>query len=102
MAYSTLLYTRLAALISPGEIGFTGPTNSTDKSLVANLLYGVYFWAGVVAVIVIIAAGILYIISRGDATRITRAKNAIIGAVTGLVVIILAYVITGFVIGAVK
>lgn len=100
MTYLTLLHGRFASLISPGDIDFTGPTSPTDKSIVQGLLYGAYFWAGVVAVLVIVAAGVLYILSQGDAARITRAKNAIIGAVIGLVVILLAYAITAFAIQA--
>jgi len=95
----SLLYIRFAStLINPGEIGFDGPTKGDN--FVKNLLNGAYFWAGVIAVIVIIAAGIFYIISQGDASKIARAKQAIIGAISGLVVIILAFAITNFVIGA--
>ncbi len=43
--------------------------------------------AGVAAVIVIVVAGISYITSNGDANTVAQAKNAIIFAVVGLVVI---------------
>ncbi|MEO5949246.1 MAG: hypothetical protein ABIP74_02495 [Candidatus Saccharimonas sp.] len=88
-----------AALINGAkDIGFTGPTKA-DNSTIANLLYPVYFWAGVVAVIVIIVAGFFFVTSHGDPSLITRAKNAIMGAVIGLAVIFLAFAITAIVIG---
>jgi len=38
------------------DIGFTGPTTASNTTI-ANVLYPVYFWAGVAAVIVIVVAG---------------------------------------------
>ena len=66
-----------------------------------NILNTVYFWAGVVAVIVIIVAGFYYTLSQDDSQRVSRAKNAILGATIGLVVIFVAYAITAIVIEAV-
>ncbi len=74
------------------------PTISADQAL-HNTLGIVYWIAGVVAVIVIIVAGFVYTTSSGDQARVTKAKNAILYSVVGLVVIALAFVITQFVIG---
>lgn len=54
--------------------------------------------AGVVAVIVIIIYGITIIISYGDSGKVTQARNAIIGAAVGLVVIVLARTIVVFIV----
>lgn len=89
---------QLAALIDSKDIGFDGPT-SADGAL-KNILNGVYFWAGAVAIIVIVIAGFLYTTSNGDSAQLTRAKNAILGACIGLVVVIFAFGITNFVLGA--
>ena len=62
-------------------------------------MYPVYFWAGVVAVVVIIAAGFFYVTSSGNPQQLTRAKNAIMGAVVGLIVVLLAFSITAIVLG---
>lgn len=56
------------------------------------------FIIGVAAVIVIIIAGIQYMLSTGDATKVNNAKNAILYAVIGLIVALLAQVIVRFVI----
>ncbi len=69
------------------------------NSLFANGLNLIYFAAGTVAVIIIIVAGFMYATSGGNAANITKAKNALMYAVIGLVVVALAFVITQFVIG---
>lgn len=79
--------------IDATDIGYTGAT-SGDSTVLTNVLNAVYLWSGIVAVIVIIIAGYLYVTSNGDPNSAARAKNAILGAVIGLVIIILAFAIT--------
>lgn len=83
--------------ISAGEAGI--PTVNADSAL-KGILATVYWAAGVVAVIVIIAAGLRYVTSQGNAAQVSQAKNAILAASVGLVVVIMAFVITQFVLGA--
>lgn len=54
---------------------------------------------GIVAVIMIIIGGLKYITSGGDSGNVTGAKNTILYAVIGLVVVALAQFIVKFVIG---
>ncbi|QQS18970.1 hypothetical protein IPL68_02840 [Candidatus Saccharibacteria bacterium] len=54
--------------------------------------------AGMAAIIVIIVSGIRYMTSGGDSQKISSAKGTLVGAVIGLVVIVLAQVIITFVI----
>jgi hypothetical protein len=53
---------------------------------------------GVVAVIMIIVGGLRYITSGGDSGNVTGAKNTILYAVVGLIVVALAQVIVRFVV----
>ena len=53
--------------------------------------------AGIIAVIMIMIAGLKYITSQGDAAQISSAKNALIYAVIGLMIAGLAQVIVQFV-----
>lgn len=53
---------------------------------------------GVVAVIMIIIGGLKYITSGGDSGNVTGAKNTILYAIIGLVVVALSQVIVRFVI----
>lgn len=52
---------------------------------------------GVVSVIMIIVGGLKYITSAGDSNNVTSAKNTILYAVIGLVVVALAQFIVQFV-----
>ena len=70
-----------------------------DAELLTNALNLVYFLAGVIAVIVIIVAGIMYTISSGDSGRVSKAKNLLTYSIVGLVVILAAFTITNFIIG---
>lgn len=57
------------------------------------------FVAGVIAVIMIMIAGARYITSQGDSQKVSQAKNAIIYAAIGIVIVALAQVIVRFVLG---
>lgn len=72
----------------------------TDK-VQNNVIDTLFVVVGAIAVIIIIVGGIRYITSTGDATRIQKAKDTILYAVIGLIVVILARAIVGFVIGRV-
>lgn len=56
------------------------------------------FFAGAIAVLVIIYGGIRYVTSTGDAARIKQAKDTILYGVIGLVVSVLAFAIVQFII----
>lgn len=51
---------------------------------------------GIVAVIVIIISGFRYVISNGDESGVKQGKDAILYAVIGLIVAMLAFVIVNF------
>lgn len=90
----------LAAIIDAGDVGLGPGTQVTDANTAwQELLNTAYFIAGIVAVLVIVVAGIYYTTSSGDTSQIQRAKNAILYAVIGLIIIIMAFTITQFVIG---
>ncbi|MBR6168489.1 hypothetical protein IKQ74_00915 [Candidatus Saccharibacteria bacterium] len=63
-------------------------------SLIFNIIFGI---VGVVAVAFIIVGGINYIVSQGDAAKVQKAKSTILYGVIGLVVVLLAFAIVGFV-----
>lgn len=62
---------------------------------IANFMAAV---GGLLAVIVIILSGLRLIMSSGDAAKVTQSRNAIIYASAGIVVIVLARTIIGFII----
>lgn len=87
-----------ASLKVDGSCDATDP-GATDKvngliKLVINIFSLV---VGVVAVIMIIIGGLKYITSSGDSNNITSAKNTILYAIIGLIVVALAQFIVKFV-----
>ena len=92
------IFTTLAAKI-PLDAGQLNIPTTTGNQVLANGLNIAYFVAGIMAVIVIILAGFSFVTSGNDPGAVTKAKNAILYAVIGLVVILSAFVITQFVIG---
>jgi type IV secretory pathway VirB2 component (pilin) len=87
---------QFAQKINPAEVGV--PVLTGDQVL-QNGLNIAYFAAGVIAVIVIIIGGIMYATSTGESGKITNAKNMIVFAIVGLVIVLSAFAITNFVIG---
>lgn len=85
-----------AAKIDAGSVGI--PEVSANHVL-SGILQTVYFVAGIAAVIVIIIAGIFYAISNGEPAKVKLAKDSIMYAIVGLVVVATAFVITNFIIG---
>ena len=79
--------------------GIDLPKPATTGAQVEAVLSVVFKVAGAVAVLVIIIAGISYIISAGDPQKTAKAKDAILYAVIGLVVALLASVIVSYTLG---
>ena len=63
-------------------------------SLALNIFSAI---VGIIAVVMIIVGGVKYITSQGESANITSAKNTILYALVGLVVVALAQVIVRFV-----
>lgn len=95
MMYNLVLFAQ-GLLGPPEDIGI--PDNAITNDSVALLLNSVYIIAAVIAIIVLIIAGMNYVTSAGDANKMTKAKNMIIYTVIGLVIVFGAFVITNFVI----
>lgn len=85
--------------IDPKDIGYHPKVTDASNETIANIMNFVYLGAGMVAVAVIIVAGFIFVTARGDQNHIARAKNAILYAVIGLVVVMMAFVITQFLLG---
>lgn len=77
----------------------TTDTDASDKvnstvTIGLNLFSAI---VGIVAVVMIIVGGIKYITSGGESANVTTAKNTILYAVIGLVIVALAQIIVRFV-----
>jgi len=78
-------------------------TNQADHSgtceipWIAQYIQGVYKYGlgvgGILAAIVLMAGGLLWLVSAGDASKISQAKDLILGSVTGLIILMGTYLI---------
>jgi hypothetical protein len=73
------------------------PLTGTD-GLIIKATNLIAFVAGAAAVIILIIGGLRYITSGGDAGNVASAKNTVVGAIIGLLVIGLARTIVAFIV----
>ena len=79
---------------------FGGSINETtiDTKVIKNILNYAYSMAGLVAVAFIIKGGFDYIFSQGDPGKTAQGTRTLITAIIGLVIVILARIITALII----
>ncbi len=85
----------LAKVDAPGGVIKEQITNTA----VTNIFNFVLAIAGAIAVAFIVWGGVQYILSHGEPGHITKAKNTLLYAVIGLLVVMFSLVIVNFVIG---
>ena len=96
-----LLLQSLAQLLgSPSEYGIPN-TTTVGNSQVGRIVNLILMIAGIVSVITVIVGGILYSLSIGDSAKTAKAKDTILYAVIGLIIVASAFAITNFIIGRV-
>lgn len=83
-----------AGTCEDGETGTAGVQN-----VVTNIVNWLSWIVGIISVIMIIVGGFRYITSGGASDKVTSAKNTIIYAIIGLIIVALAQFIVRFVIG---
>lgn len=71
---------------------------AADTDHLKNAINVILSVAGAIAVLIIVLAGFRYIISQGNPNELTTARNAILYASVGLVVIVVAFAIVNFVV----
>jgi len=81
-----------------GNIGL--PNTAQDpKEAAVNIVRYLMTFLGIIAVIVILYGGFLWLTAGGNEDRVGSAKKTIIAGVIGLVIIIAAYAIVTIVVG---
>ena len=74
------------------------PTGNLDiASVLATIIYWILALSGGIAVLFLILGGLQYITSSGNKDKAEQAKQTILYAVIGLIVIALSFVIVAFV-----
>lgn len=92
MIYLHQYLLRLADGINLPQVQASGPT----LQHMLQIAFGV---AGALALLFIVISGFRYIVSAGNPEALSKAKNGLVYAIVGLIVVILAEVIVTFVIG---
>ena len=67
------------------------------REIADNIINWVLVLAGVIAVVYLVYGGILYITAGGDAEKATKGRTAVINAIIGIIIILLAIVIVNWV-----
>lgn len=117
------LYSKLIQILSPFVYFFTGPalafaevkvnpcpesgvfaklctiTGENFGRSVSNLVIAAIVLSSLVALAFLIYGGVKWIMSEGEKTAIENARQTIVGAVIGLVVIFLSYFILSIILG---
>ncbi|NCN07786.1 hypothetical protein GW933_03820 [Candidatus Falkowbacteria bacterium] len=92
-----------AAVWDDGLTNFTSgatdlPNGTTDlKAAIGEVIQIFLGFLGILAVVLIIYAGFLWMTAGGDSGKVDKAKDYIKNAVIGIVIILAAYIITSFV-----
>ena len=73
-----------------------------DQGLFRQAVNILLYIIGAISVIMLIIGGIRYVVSGGDSSAVTAAKNTILYAVIGIIVALLAYALVNFVITSFK
>jgi Type IV secretion system pilin len=89
-----------AGIIDPNSISIP-TTNLSSNSKITELLNYSFGVLAAISFLVIVIAGVQFILSSGEPQKINTAKNAIIYAMIGLVIALSALVIVNFVLGTV-
>lgn len=82
---------------APGDCDGVEGSSGKLTGIIKTIINIVSVIVGVVAVIMIVFGGLKYITSGGDSSNVSSAKNTIIYAIIGLVIVALAQFIVRFV-----
>jgi len=77
--------------------------SGTNVNNIVNTVITVFSWVvGVVSVIMIIVGGFKYVTSGGESNGVTSAKNTILYAIVGLIIVAVAQIVVRFVLSNVN
>lgn len=88
----------LSPITGWAQYGTIGTLVDTKIASLINFMTG---FAALVAVILILVAGYMFITSAGDSDKVEKAGKTLSGAIVGLVIVFIARILVEFVIKAV-
>lgn len=97
LSASVIIHT-VSTVLGAGDLLASGVNKvDVEEDVIENILIYAYSMAGLVAVVFIIKGGFDYIFSQGDPGKAAQGTRTLIGAIIGLVIVILARVITSLI-----
>ena len=87
--------------LNPDDFGDDG-TDVNLSATIGNIIQAVVGILGLACVVIIIMGGVQYMTSAGDAGKVKKAKDTILYGVIGLIICVLAFAITTFIINSVN
>ena len=75
----------------------TGLGNTDPREMVASVIKILLGFLGIIAVVLILYAGFLWMTAGGDSKNVDSAKNILKAAVIGLIIILMSYAIANMV-----
>ncbi len=82
------------------ETGANLPQSTDLPSLIGKVLGSVLGFTGTIFFILVVYAGLMWMTAGGNEDRIKKARQILIAAIIGLVIVLSAYAITQFIGGA--
>lgn len=87
-------------LTSTGSQAGFGANPADVSVMIGTVIKAALGMVGVVFLVLMVYAGYLWMIARGDEGKVEKAKNTIINSVIGIVIVVAAYAITYYVVNA--
>ena len=96
-SFLTPLAVKAQTIIDQSQLPDSVSSGPTLPELISNVVGILFFVVGVASVIVLIVAGIMFVVSAGNEKQTKQARDAILYAVIGLIVSAAAFAITSFI-----
>lgn len=80
------------------EAGYNENETPQPEAIIGQGIQAILGFLGVLFLALIIYAGFTWMIAQGNDQKVTRAKNIMEGAAIGLIIVIMAYAISSFII----
>jgi hypothetical protein len=101
-----VVFLPLLALVTPAlarpnlGLDYVAPlnlANADPRDAAVSLIALLMTFLGIIAVVIILYGGFVWLTAAGNEEKVSRAKKIITAAVIGLIIILAAYLIVGFV-----
>ncbi len=77
-------------------------SDMTLPLVIARVVQVIFGFLGIIAVLLVVYGGFLWMTSAGDPAKVEKAKKVLLNAIIGLIIILLAFVIVSFVIRSIQ